>query len=567
MNLGCLTGIITDNLAVHIDLTDIRSWNLNTDLTLYSLTKWKNAVSDDLNLLDFGLTGFDNGRVNDLNTGITLTRNDTKLKLHRIGYNNDNGGIYYSGYTITPITGTSVGRYFFLSGGCLQGFYKLQDYHFELFPPRYNRGITIETLVEILPQTSGIFFYMGTRAEDKYNPFFSGETAITGTTSTQYGGKSAGNAYRFSGITTSEGNYLVSYDETREKRSAFAVPEDSDIVIFETTEQLNNISNNIIAFEITDEYRLKYRYIDANGNLLQNESPNQINRVGWTIITVVYKPYDIIGNYDELQYLCYPRRTGDLMFYINGRLFWKIVDFDEFYFKSLNTDKEKQLGVPFNITWGGGSFGLKHSWHYNNFDINEIIQDESKSNLFIEKYFDSYYIGNIQKLRLYDVALTSQEILHNASIEGKSNVNYCIFISKGGRIIRQAANVTYTPQVSSGSDIRKSIRYRNADGTYKDMYQMTDVKVVIKSKSNPNVELVKFKKTAESGWLALIYMNDTTYDFIVPNTITTAHPNETLYAEIKFQWVDPLDIDNITDKIFIVNITTTNLLNNTVKNY
>ena len=158
-------------------------------------------------------------------------------------------------------------------------------------------------------------------------------------------------------------------------------------------------------------------------------------------------------------------------------------------------------------------------------------------------------------------------MLHNAIIEANSNANYAIQISRGGRIIQQYENITYIPQPTSGSDIRKSIRYRNADGTYKNLYQMLDIKVVVKSRNNPNVELVKFKKVAESGWLSLIYMNDTAYDFIVPDTITALHPNEILFAEIKFQWTDPDDIDNVLDKIFIVDITTTNLLNNTVKNY
>ena len=44
MNLDCLNTIIRDNLAIHIDLTDTKSWDLNIDLTLNSLTKWKNAI-------------------------------------------------------------------------------------------------------------------------------------------------------------------------------------------------------------------------------------------------------------------------------------------------------------------------------------------------------------------------------------------------------------------------------------------------------------------------------------------------------------------------------------------
>ena len=80
---------------------------------------------------------------------------------------------------------------------------------------------------------------------------------------------------------------------------------------------------------------------------------------------------------------------------------------------------------------------------------------------------------------------------------------------------------------------------------------------------NKNIE----KRVVDAGWLQLIFVNDTTYDFIVPDTITSAHPNEILFAEIKFQWADPDDIDNVFDKIFITNITTSKLLDNSIKNY
>jgi hypothetical protein len=62
-----------------------------------------------------------------------------------------------------------------------------------------------------------------------------------------------------------------------------------------------------------------------------------------------------------------------------------------------------------------------------------LVQDERKNNLTIGENFDSGFEGGIQKLRIYDKALTSTEILHNALIESKKNPN--IIVSKGGRII------------------------------------------------------------------------------------------------------------------------------------
>ncbi len=54
-------------------------------------------------------------------------------------------------------------------------------------------------------------------------------------------------------------------------------------------------------------------------------------------------------------------RMGRLKIYVNGKIFYTIENFEEIIPRALNTDKEKQLGVPFNISWGGGTQGLRES--------------------------------------------------------------------------------------------------------------------------------------------------------------------------------------------------------------
>lgn len=54
-------------------------------------------------------------------------------------------------------------------------------------------------------------------------------------------------------------------------------------------------------------------------------------------------------------------RLGALKIYVNGKLFYVINGFEEIIPRGLNTEKEKQLGVPFNISWGGGTQGLRES--------------------------------------------------------------------------------------------------------------------------------------------------------------------------------------------------------------
>ncbi len=589
--------LISDNLAVQIDTTNINSWNLNSGLTLTSINKWNNAVSDDLDLLDFGLTAFDNGRADNMISNLKLTKNDIYLNLFRVGAYSETGNtISYENLNINSITGTSVGNYFNLDGGYFQGFYKLSDYNYEIFPARINDGITIETMLEILPDSKGIFYCMGLRAEDKYNPFYNGEAAIisyntngvSGATNLNnntylYGNGKTGYTVTYTGLTTSEGNFFISNTEEKVRLDKFQKPEDSTIIIDSSSMQIDNILNNIISFELTRDKRLKYKLIDNNGNLIQDESPNQLSKIGWTLIDIVFKPYELISNYDNIKYKCYPRRKGDLIFYVNGKLFWRINNFDEFYFSEIKNDREKQIGVPFNISWGGGSFGLKNSYHYNavssisgtsgySYSVSPVTsgttisKDITKNGLLIENYFNDNYLGNIQKLRIYTKSLSSNEIFNNVEYEVYNNPNYNITITKGGRIINQYQTVTYIPQITAGSDIRKTIRYRNADGTYKNLYNMIDIKVLVKSRSNPNIELIKYSKTGSTGYTELIFINEYAYDFIVPDTITSQHANEILFAEIKFQWSDINDIDGIYDKIFVIDITNNSLLDNTIKN-
>jgi hypothetical protein len=64
----------------------------------------------------------------------------------------------------------------------------------------------------------------------------------------------------------------------------------------------------------------------------------------------------------------------------------------------------------------------------------KLVQDPTKADQLVERIFDKSFVGGIQKLRIYDNALTSQEIMHNALIEAK-NKAYGFIISKGGRLI------------------------------------------------------------------------------------------------------------------------------------
>jgi len=126
-------------------------------------------------------------------------------------------------------------------------------------------------------------------------------------------------------------------------------------------------------------------------------------------------------------------RMGRLKIYINGKKFYTIEDFEEIIPRALDTDKEKQLGVPFNISWGGGTQGLHEnltfsscSEPYSNYIQDpenfptELLKETSLSalttNIILEQNFGGSFEGGISQFRMYVEPLTSSEVKHNFNI-------------------------------------------------------------------------------------------------------------------------------------------------------
>lgn len=117
---------------------------------------------------------------------------DRRLKFHQVTGFTDYPNFRFSGFTdrvlyeIVSKSDTYIGNYHELYGGFYQGFYKLFGYDYDIFPERMNKGWTVEmilkprltneytpssgetTLNELYSGNSNIFFYFGTRAENKY---------------------------------------------------------------------------------------------------------------------------------------------------------------------------------------------------------------------------------------------------------------------------------------------------------------------------------------------------------------------------------------------------------------
>jgi len=128
-------------------------------------------------------------------------------------------------------------------------------------------------------------------------------------------------------------------------------------------------------------------------------------------------------------------RKGKFKIYVNGKLFFIIDDFEEIIPRPLNTEKEKQIGVPFNISLGGGTQGLHDNltflgcptdqYFYTSQqdpeclptkDLNETEYAGLQTDIYLEEYFAGSLIGDISSFRMYNEPLNAAQIKHNFRI-------------------------------------------------------------------------------------------------------------------------------------------------------
>tara|TARA_R110000803_G_scaffold47634_1_gene99260 strand:+ start:270 stop:1904 length:1635 start_codon:yes stop_codon:yes gene_type:complete len=278
-----------------------------------------------------------------------------------------------------------------------------------------SSGCTGNTLNSINPDNKGFFFYMGTRSENKFWDLFSGET----------------------GYTTTSGYPLPPPKESKEilNNNPFLVYQPGGCcftgITTEITQQKDrdgDIVNNALGFRIKDDGSIGYRSLGYSGvcsavtattildcnctgtttavtvtekyitGVTINESYSLSGLVTtdkWLHISVRFKPYE---QYVGCELNGVPRRKGLLTIYINGYLKWSVEDFDEFIFKELDEYREKQEGVPFNYSWGGGTQGLIESNTVNGPDIKD-------DNLIIENNFAGSFEGSVSTFKLYGCSL------------------------------------------------------------------------------------------------------------------------------------------------------------------
>lgn len=170
---------------------------------LYSTSTWVDAKNNGVLLEDIGFTGPDNGFISfrkdrisnkdylDILTGSTyeIEEDDTRLFLSPITGNTLN--FDYPMFLDEDETGCFLA----FQGGFYQGFYKLfgkewcyqtlpngPDYEWNLYfdiRPRSDYKVGVTTVNHIHPENKGIFFYLGTRSENKFWPLYKTDEEVT----------------------------------------------------------------------------------------------------------------------------------------------------------------------------------------------------------------------------------------------------------------------------------------------------------------------------------------------------------------------------------------------------
>jgi hypothetical protein len=519
--------IINDNsssacYAVSYDFNNPETFNNSNSIdTIYSIDTWSGATNTGYTFDTFGLTALDNGvlvynqdsgdtkniALVDILTGSTLTiaANDKRLILNRV-----TGSTQQFVYPIELVNNPEpIGNTVKFCGGFYQGYYKIDNSTYQVLPDRVNKGwvadfylkkedscsgVTGTTLNDIYPENKGFFFYLGTRAENKFWNIFEGNNTgctidcdtpsgctdivtkfcteaketeiqlfdkksgydiflnpplldikeitnqflIYGRADRPSGNRCGGcgepldnpdygkeTVCSFTGNSITVANYVRKRVDDRNqfliygradrpsgnrcggcgrpkdgddygKETVCSYSGDSELVL-ELDKNLD-VYDNAIGFRITDDGRIGYRalkYYCSGGTTgitvdEQYSEPSTILENIWTRVTIRFV-YDDFYTDEELK--CLPKRKGKLMFYIDCKLKASFKGVDEFVAKRLNDYYAKQIGVPFNISIGGGSQGLIESMTFDG-------QDSEDLGLLIEQNFAGSFIGEISEFKL-----------------------------------------------------------------------------------------------------------------------------------------------------------------------
>lgn len=170
---------------------------------IHSLTSWSKATNEGVLLKDIGLTGIDNGFITyrkdmisnqdflNILTGSTFEVDSADTRFFMSPVSGNTLEYCYPMSAVTDEEGKV--QYMAFNGGFYQGFYKLHGFDYQTLPNSLGYGWTLNFKIRPRsdyetydcsinhkhPENDGIFFYMGTRAENKFWQFYPNNSAST----------------------------------------------------------------------------------------------------------------------------------------------------------------------------------------------------------------------------------------------------------------------------------------------------------------------------------------------------------------------------------------------------
>ena len=451
--------------------------------------------------IDNGLITYDKDKITEeefidiyTNSKLVIDENDTRLHLNKVEGNNK---IYRYGANFVIEDNMKVAK---LDGGFFQGFFKhangcnysilpsdlgngicleftlkpepfKSDYHMKkekysvieyngdgwdgdsdieksYFKQNYNddgylNDFPLPTLNDRYPENTGTFFYMGTRAENKWWKYYVDPKDTTEIETAS--GISLDEQIEL--ITTD--NKFITYNRTKDGYKAtmghFDDPEviemqknlytDNYFIIMNrakggytarTIKELQQESNadydilgdlyrNALAFQIKPDGSVGYKYMvkdctNENGYTIENEwsYPGMVKYSEWSTVDIRLVPIVKYGitDFGYIKSQDYMR----ILIYVNGKLVLYSKEVPMVDFRALNDLYEKQEGVPYNISLGGGTQGLCDVVYENYKDVPEYV-------LFLEKEFGGSFTGYLKSFKFYTCDQDFTKILANARYE------------------------------------------------------------------------------------------------------------------------------------------------------
>lgn len=445
---------VNECLGAYIDTTQDECLQDNELISLDEY-QWDKATNNGIILNNIGLTGIDNGLITYDKNNITddeflkilqessLVIDDSDYRLH-LNKVNGNNNIYSYNTLQTQDNNENVIK---LNGGWYQGFFHINDgcdykvlpksltnsgweLQFKLKPEDNKLQLLKPTLNDVYPENKGIFFYIGVRAENKWYKYYNDTNLTTELTTddelqinSNVNKITTDNKFIFynrtvNGITTKTKNppesfeviipkyklsdhvnYFTIMNRGKNGYTTQTIHQHENYNINKKYNIVKDLINNALAFQIKEDGSVGYKYLvkdcdNENQYSIANEwsYPNLIKKGEWVTIDVRIKPIE--------------NTTMRLMFYINGKLVLYSKELPILNLRQLDDDYNKQEGVPYNISIGGGTQGLCDVV-YDNKD--ELPQDI----LFLEKEFGGSFIGLFKSFKFFTCDKNYNQINEN----------------------------------------------------------------------------------------------------------------------------------------------------------